>query len=75
MKRNDRQIGDPHYIGPTGKSRSQRKGGRDGGLTPTERVKKERLMRQFQALPEGSSGNSAAYIGAACWDENGKLKP
>lgn len=47
MKRNDRVNGDPLHIGPRGKARSQRKSGRDPGMTPTERTKKDSLMKQF----------------------------
>lgn len=72
-KRRGRVDGDPSTaVGP---SVSMRKSARDPGLTPTERVTKERLMKQFQRMPEGVSGNSRAYVSAACWDENGRLKP
>lgn len=59
---------------PRGKSRFQRKSGRDPGFTPTEHHQKAQLMRQFMRNPEGSP-NTEAYRNASCWDENGKLKP
>lgn len=74
--KNHRVDGDP--IGaekPRGKSRFQRKSGRDPGFTPTELHHKNQLMRQFMKNPEGPGGASEAYRSASCWDENGKLKP
>lgn len=53
---------DPHGSErPRGKDRSQRKSGRDPGLTPTEKVIKARLMNQFRRTGEGPGGNSEAY--------------
>lgn len=58
--------GDPPVS--AGRSVSQRKSARDGGLTPTERHKKNALMRQFMRNPEGGgTGNSPAYRESALW--------
>lgn len=64
-RKRGRQDGDPPIA--VGRSVSQRKSARDGGLTPTERRTKDRLMRQFQRMPEGQSGNSAAYVSSPLW--------
>lgn len=49
--------------GPRGKSRGQRKSGRDGpNWTPTEQREKNQLMRQFMRFGSGAgAGVSAAY--------------
>lgn len=60
--------GDPPVS--TGRSVSQRKSARDGGFTPTERRQKDKLMRQFQCIPEGQSGNSTAYTTSPLWCEH-----
>lgn len=75
MVKSNRVDGDP--IGseaPRGKARFQRKSGRDPGFTPTEKLHKAKLMKQFCKNPEGSP-NTEAYRNASCWDENGRLKP
>lgn len=67
MVKRGRIDGDP--IGaeaPRGKSRYQRKSGRDPGLTPTEVHQKNLLMRQFMKNPEGTI-NSEAYKTSAVW--------
>lgn len=58
--------GDPP-VGARGRSSSQRKSARDGGFTPSERRQKDKLMRQFQRMPEGQSGNSTAYTESPLW--------
>ena len=54
-----------HPSRPNVRSGSMRKGGRDGGFTPTEQLKKNRLMKQFARSGrkgyEVSSGNSEAF--------------
>ncbi len=52
-----------------GKSVSQRKSARDGGLTPSEQHKKNALMRQFMRL-DGPKGSSPEYIASAIWCEH-----
>ena len=44
-----------------------------GGLTPSERAQKAKLMRQFQRMPEGQSGNSRAYVESPVWCHCGRL--
>lgn len=58
--------GDPPVS--AGKSVSQRKSARDGGLTPTEKLKRDRLMTQFRRNKEGGGvGNSPAYRASPLW--------
>ena len=66
-KRRGRQDGDPPNS-ERGRSASQRKSARDGGLTPTERHRKNGLMKQFMKNPEGGgTGNSEAYVSSPLW--------
>jgi hypothetical protein len=47
---------------PTVRSATIRKGGRDGSLSPTEQLKKNRLMKQFSKQAKGYAvGVSQAY--------------
>lgn len=66
MKRNDRQKGDPSFLGKRGKKTAQRRGRYDPGWSPTEQATRNRLMKQFTRL-EGPSGNSPAYVNSAVW--------
>lgn len=70
-KKRGRIDGDPPVS--VGKSVSQRKSARDGGFTPTEKLQRDRLMRQFQRMPEGQSGNSRAYVESSIWCHCGRL--
>lgn len=57
-------------VGPRGKSLEQRKHKLDGpSWTPTERVIKDKLMRQFMKLGEGCLGNSASFRESPLWCE------
>lgn len=70
--KSSRVNGDP--VGSErGRSCSQRKAGREPGFTPTEKTTKARLMRQFQRMPEGYSGNSRAYVESAVWCRCGRM--
>lgn len=51
---------------PRGKNRSMRKGSRDGGLTPTEQARKQKLMRQFLQV-DGPKGASPEYLQSVVW--------
>ena len=54
--------------GPRGKSLEQRKHKLDGpSWTPTERVIKDRLMRQFMKTGEGAGGNSSLWRQSEVW--------
>lgn len=67
-----RQNGDPPVS--AGRSVSQRKSARDGGFTPTERLKRDRLMTQFRRNKEGGGvGNNAAYVCSPVWCHCGRL--
>lgn len=65
--KNSRVNGDPLHLGPRGKSRSERRSGRDPGLTRTEQKRKGDLMQQFRRTGEGEGGNSDAYISSPAW--------
>lgn len=53
---------------PRGKSSQRRKHRNDGPtLTPSERHKKNGLMRQFMRTGEGPGGNTPEYRAASCW--------
>jgi hypothetical protein len=58
------QNGDPPVS--AGKSVSQRKSARDGGLTPSETHTKNRLMKQFMR-GDGPRGNSPEYVASPLW--------
>ncbi len=72
MKRNDRKVGDPTFIGMRGKDRSERRGRYDPGFTPTEKTHKEKLMRQFLGH-DGPRGATKAYLDSPVWCHCGRL--
>lgn len=63
-RKRGRQNGDPPVS--HGRSVSQRKSARDGGLTPSEAKTKARLMKQFMR-GDGPRGNSPAYTTSPLW--------
>ena len=52
---------------PRGKDAFERRGRFDSGRTPTEKVQKARLMRQFMRTKEGDGGNSVLWRESEVW--------
>ena len=63
-----RQNGDPSKLKRDNtKSHHKRMGRYDGSYTPSEKMLKARLMRQFISGYDGPRGASPAYINSEVW--------